>query len=72
MSDIADLLNNESGFYETALKIDRFYGDQPDVLEAIKSAKRRGVSAASIARLLSTDEVSFSENAVRTWLERNY
>jgi|694.fasta_scaffold07683_5 hypothetical protein len=68
---LVDALDSELAQKDNVLKIDRLFGDQPDVLDAIRRARARGVSASSIARLLSTDEVPVSESSVRTWLQRN-
>lgn len=46
-------------------KIDVLYGDQPDVLDAIKRAAERGVSPDVIGK-----KIGVSRNAVENWLER--
>lgn len=52
----------------TRSKIDVLFGDQPDVLEAIRAARANGASHATIARILSSDDQSVKEGAVRNWL----
>jgi hypothetical protein len=71
VNSIVAALDSELSQKDNVLKIDRLFGDQPDVLDAIRRARARGVSASSIARLLSTDDMTLSESSVRTWLQRN-
>jgi hypothetical protein len=54
-------------------KIDGYFSDRPEVLEAIKRARKdRKLSYAVIANTLSTEaDVYVSEGAVKTWLSRN-
>jgi len=57
------------------LKIDSLYGDQPDVLAAIKRARDRGNGPAGIAARLNVDLAArgerISKDAVETWLKAN-
>lgn len=53
--------------------VERIFGDRPEVLEAIKSARRdRKLSYQTIATTLSTEaDISISDGAVRNWLSKN-
>lgn len=45
------------------------FGDRPDVLDAVRRARRdRHLSTAQIARLISTPGATIGESAVKTWL----
>lgn len=50
-------------------KIVMLFGDQPDVLEAIREARRRRCSYAQIAKTLSSPDAAVSESAVKSWLQ---
>lgn len=50
-------------------KIVVLFGDQPDVLEAIREARKRKCSYAQIAKTLSTPVMPVSESAVKSWLQ---
>lgn len=49
-------------------KIVVLFGDQPEVLEAIKAARLRKCSYAQIAKTLSTPDAPISESAIKSWL----
>jgi hypothetical protein len=49
-------------------KVIVLFGDQPEVLEAIKAARLRKCSYAQIAKTLSTPEAPISETAIKSWL----
>ena len=53
------------------LRIIELFGDRPDVLDAIRDARRRGVSCATIARTLSTPEQTVCSNSVDIWYRRH-
>ena len=53
----------------TTPKIVQLFGDQPDVLEAIRRARRdRHLSYAQIALYLSQNGYEIKEGAVKNWL----
>jgi hypothetical protein len=49
-------------------KVVVLFGDQPEVLEAIREARRRKCSFVQIAKTLSTPDNPISETAVKSWL----
>lgn len=49
-------------------KVVVMFGDQPDVLEAIRQARLRKCSYSQIAKALSSPDASISEAAIRSWL----
>ena len=51
-------------------KVERWFGDRPDVLDAIRRARARGVPYAAIAKKLSTPDRYLSDKAVKSWLDR--
>jgi hypothetical protein len=55
---------------EKRMKVDTLFGDQPDVLDSIRNAAKRGLSPRYIAELISghLDGDSVSEGAVANWL----
>lgn len=61
-----DSLRPQSG--GTTPKVITLFGDQPQVLEAIKAARLRKCSFVQIAKTLSTPEAPISESAIKTWL----
>jgi hypothetical protein len=52
-------------------KIDAYYGDQPDVIDAVIRARQRGNSYAALGRILTNPEkgVIIRAGAVKSWLE---
>jgi ribosome-binding protein aMBF1 (putative translation factor) len=53
------------------LKIDALYGERPEVLDAIRSARRdKHLSYEQIAEALSTAGDSITDGAVSKWLKR--
>lgn len=52
-------------------KIDGYYGDQPDVIDAVIRARQRGNSYAALARILTNPEkgIIIRSGAVKSWLE---
>lgn len=57
--------------YGSQSKIDLLYGDRPEILEAIKSARvDKGLSTRVIADTLSQQGVPISRNAVEAWLKK--
>ena len=49
-------------------KVLALFGDQPEVLEAIKAARLRKCSYSQIAKTLSTVDNPISESAIKSWL----
>jgi hypothetical protein len=49
-------------------KVVVLFGDQPEVLEAIREARRRKCSFVQIAKTLSTPDNPISETAIKSWL----
>jgi DNA-binding MurR/RpiR family transcriptional regulator len=49
-------------------KVIALFGNQPEVLEAIREARRRKCSYVQIAKTLSTPENPISETAIKSWL----
>jgi hypothetical protein len=45
------------------------FGDQPEVLEAIKAARARRCSYNQIAKTLTTPNAPISETAIKSWLD---
>lgn len=64
---LGSLPSNMAGMH--VLKIDHLFGSRPDVLESVKAAKARGVSAGAIADALSRDGTPVSSSAVENWLK---
>jgi hypothetical protein len=53
------------------LKVDVLYGDRPEVLDAIRSARRdKHLSFEQIAEALSSGGASITDGAVSKWLKR--
>ena len=58
-------------------KVDVLFGDRPAVADAIRDARKRHVSFAAIAKLLTADlarngiDDSIGESAVKTWCNKN-
>lgn len=50
------------------LRIDVLFGDRPDVLDAIRTARANGASHATIAKILSDDGQRVGFGAVRNWM----
>lgn len=73
--NLADELNAAapSASGGTTSKVERYFGDQPDVLNAIKNAAARGVPFAAISDKLSAriEGDSISADAVRSWVKKN-
>lgn len=53
----------------STFKILVMFGDQPDVLAAIKAARARRCSYAQIAKTLTTVDAPISETAIKSWLD---
>ena len=53
-------------------KIDKLFGERPQVLESIiKARKERNLSYTEIAKVLSSDpEISVSDTSVKNWLDK--
>ena len=72
--DLIDALNNEKGSGHTPneTKVELYWGDQPEVKEAIIKARvENKLSYRRIAQLLSQEEDKvISSGAVRNWLEQ--
>jgi DNA-binding MurR/RpiR family transcriptional regulator len=49
-------------------KVIALFGNQPEVLEAIREARRRKCSYVQIAKTLTTPEAPISETAIKSWL----
>jgi len=49
-------------------KVIALFGNQPEVLEAIKAARLRKCSYVQIAKTLTTPENPISETAIKSWL----
>jgi hypothetical protein len=53
------------------LRVDALFGDQPERLEAIRDAYRRGISIRTIAETVTkVSGESLSYNALDAWLKR--
>jgi hypothetical protein len=66
---IAALADLGPGAPVRGMLIDNLYRDQPDVLDAIREARKRGVPYAKIAETLSqTGGHTVSASALRNWL----
>lgn len=50
-------------------RIVTLFGDRPDVLDAIRAARARGLSCQHIADTLSTADAKVSDGAVNKWLK---
>jgi CTP:molybdopterin cytidylyltransferase MocA len=50
-------------------KILVMFGDQPEVLEAIRQARARRCSYSQIAKTLTTPNAPISETAIKSWLD---
>jgi hypothetical protein len=53
----------------STFKILVMFGDQPDVLAAIKAARARRCSYSQIAKTLTTVDAPISETAIKSWLD---
>ena len=53
----------------STFKILVMFGDQPDVLDAIKAARARRCSYSQIAKTLTTVDAPISETAIKSWLD---
>lgn len=53
----------------STFKVLVMFGDQPDVLTAIKAARARRCSYSQIAKTLTTVEAPISETAIKSWLD---
>lgn len=65
---VSELLSAGRGTGGAPHKIETLFGDQPDVLDAIRTARLNGASIGEIARILSERGEVISEGAVRNWL----
>lgn len=51
-------------------KIDFKFGDQPEVLEAIRRAHKRGLTQSEICRHISTPEFRIGQTSLKNWLAK--
>jgi hypothetical protein len=56
-----------------AFKVDRLFGDRPEVLDAIRANHARGVTSATLAEVLTASldgADSISDSAIDSWLKK--
>jgi hypothetical protein len=71
MTDIVDaLLSAESGQGGRNFRLQELFGDQPEVLDAVRTLRARGVSYRSIGKKIAEVTGHYvSPNSVQNWLE---
>jgi hypothetical protein len=73
MADIVDaLLTAESGKDGREFRVLELFGDQPEILDAVRTLRARGVSYRSISKKITEVTGHYvSANGVQNWLEHD-
>lgn len=68
---IAALAATKRGRAGRTLRVNELFADQPDILDAIRDARRGGASFRTIAEVLSTPEQHICAGAVDEWYRQH-